>query len=338
MAGLRGSAVAGAPAPTPRPLVVDGLIEAHFNLQSLTGGPAVGSRPDDSFMQSLESISSGGDFMASARAAVFMRGTIRGGYQLTLGYDSQHANASGLFRDINADPIFAVVGDASVTSFDAQSQQKFYARIDKGQSYLLYGDFMTPSGTDARQLSAYNRALTGVLDHTQGKWGSLDAFASETRQHQVVDMFPAEGISGPYTLSQGPNMAPNSETVTLITRDRNQPSVVLSTTTEIRFTDYAIDPLSGRITFRAPVPSLDQNMNPIYIQVTYELNAAGKSFWAYGADAQIHAVKAVTVGGSYDRDQDPRARPRSRARTRRSRSIRTRWWLPNTRTPIRAPA
>lgn len=72
-----------------------------------------------------------------------------------------------------------------------------------------------------------------------------------------------------------------------------------------RFTDYEFEPFTGRILFRRPIPSLDPNLNPIYIRVTYELDQGGSKFWVYGADAQVKITKNLEVGGTAVRDENP---------------------------------
>ena len=57
-------------------------------------------------------------------------------------------------------------------------------------------------------------------------------------------------------------MVENSERVELLVRDRNQPSLIIQTTPVQRFSDYEIEPLTGRLLLKGPLPSLDPNFNP----------------------------------------------------------------------------
>jgi hypothetical protein len=72
-----------------------------------------------------------------------------------------------------------------------------------------------------------------------------------------------------------------------------------------RFSDYEFEPFTGRILFRAPVPSLDANLNPISIRVTYEVDQGGDKFWVYGADGQVKLSPLWEVGGAAVRDENP---------------------------------
>jgi hypothetical protein len=100
----------------------------------------------------------------------------------------------------------------------------------------------------------------------------------------------------------------NSEKIEILTRDRNNPGLVIKTIDMTRFSDYEFEPLTGQILFKAPIPSLDADLNPISIRVTYEVDQGGDRFWAYGGDAQVKVTDRFQVGGSAARDENPRDR------------------------------
>ena len=151
---------------------------------------------------------------------------------------------------------------------------------------------------------AYYRSLTGVLGHVERDRFTVNAFASRGDDRQIIDEIPGQGISGPYQLSRSDGLI-NSERVEIITRDRNQPAVILKAEPQARFADYTVEPLSGRLVFRRPIPSLDSNLNPISIRVTYEVEPGGEQCWVYGADAQGRATDRIDLGGSLVRDDNP---------------------------------
>jgi hypothetical protein len=296
--------------PVVRPLVAAGVLQGRLNLSSLTAGALSPANPDDGFEEKLTDISftsDDGKFTGAARGAMILKGKVKGSYLLTLAYDSERDPQHQLFRDIRPDEFYPVYGDAAIKEFDAQSSDRLYVRIDKNRSFLLYGDFATPHTPDIRQLSAYDRTMTGFEQHLENRRGAVDVFASEGRSRRVVDELPGRGISGPYTLSH-PDGLLNSERVTIVTRDRNQPSVILSEVPQQRFVDYTIEPFTGRLVFRVPVPSLDANLNPVSVRVTYESDTGGDAFWSYGVDAHVRVVAPVEVGATFARDDDPGAR------------------------------
>ena len=290
-----------------RPMIAAGLVEGTINLRNLSSGSIVPARNQDGFEQQLQSFSFSGDngkVDGGARAALFLKGKVMGDCLLTLGYDSDKDTREALFRDIQPDQFYPVYGDSAVKGFDAQSTGKLYVRVDKNKSYLLYGDFTTPDTKDVRVLGAYTRSLNGLRGHYEDSKVSANVFASRDSSQQTIDEIPAQGISGPYSLSK-PGFIANSETITIITRDRNQPTLVLKTVPQTRFTDYEIDNISGSILFKAPVPTLDPNLNPNYIRVSYESDQGGDKFWVAGGDAQVKLTKNLEVGGSYVRDENP---------------------------------
>ena len=298
--------------PELRPLIAAGVVEGALNFRNLSTKALQPARAQDGFEQELRHFSrssADGRRDAGARAAMFLKGKVRGDYLLTLAYDSEKANKERLFRDIQPDEFYPVYGDDSVKGFDAQSTGLLYVRVDKGASFVLYGDFSTQSltpfsGLPSRQLSQYNRSLNGARTHVEGEQSSLNAFAARTSSRAFMEELPALGVSGYYALSRT-NIVPNSERVEIITRDRYQPALIVATVAMTRLSDYEIEPLSGRLLFRTPVPSLDIGFNANFIRVTYEYEQGGPQFWVYGVDGQIKVHERVEVGGAYVRDENP---------------------------------
>ncbi|MBL8983980.1 MAG: hypothetical protein JNL26_17475, partial [Gemmatimonadetes bacterium] len=294
--------------PVNRPLLVTGLVAARVDWQKLLNGGLGLSARSDGFDEALKHWSTGDDssaMRAGIRTQLFMKGTVLDNRLLTLAYDSERDRGRTFFRDIAPNEFFPVYGDASMREFDAQSRRRFYARLDKGTGYTMYGDFQTTRADDRRVLTAYDRSLTGAVHHIEGRDGSATFFASQGRISQQVDEIPGRGISGPYALSRSSGLI-NSERVEILVRDRNQPSVILSRTAMTRFADYTIEPVTGRILFRAPVQSLDANLNPVSIRVTYETeDGRSKAFWIYGVDGSVRAGSRLELGATVARDEGP---------------------------------
>jgi hypothetical protein len=284
--------------PDLRPLIASGVVEGVLNLHRLGSSALAPASAQDGFEQQLQ------DFAGGARAAVFLKGKVRGDSLLTLGYDSDKDTRERLFRDIQPDRFYPVYGDSSIKGFDAQSTSRLYVRLDKGRSWLLYGDLTTQSTSDVRQLSNYARSLTGIKEHYETSNMLVNAFASKDSTTQVIDELAANGTSGPFPLSSD-NIVENSERVELLVRDRNQPSLIIQTTPLQRFSDYEIEPLTGRLLLKGPLPSLDQNFNPQSIRVTYEVNIGGAKFWVVGIDGQYKLTSRIEVGGVFVDDRNP---------------------------------
>lgn len=293
--------------PAPRPFMMTGLLEGRIDLRRLSRGNLDIGGLDDGFEDRLVDISTmrdSGRVRAGARAALMLKGDVRNLGLLTLAYDTEHDPDKTQFRDITPYQGFGVFGDASLREFDAQSQQRLYARLDRGASYLRYGDFATPRSDDRRLLLAYDRTMTGLTYHGENTRAMIDAFASRNSVRQTVDELPGRGVSGPYYLAHADAVV-NSERVEIVTRDRNQPALILRTQPMARFTDYDVEPLTGRLMFRAPVASLDANLNPTSIRVSYEVKQGGDQFYTYGGDARVRAGSHLELGGFAVRDENP---------------------------------
>lgn len=293
--------------PDLREFIASGLIEGILNVRKFDFRGFSPARSSDGFEQEITHISrswNGGERDVAARTAMFLKGKVKGEYLLTLAYDSDKSTRERLFRDIQPDEFYPIYGDSSVRGFDAQSTGRFYLRIDKKKSYLLYGDFNTSQYTDARKLANYSRSLTGVKHHLE--YGNIAAniFASRDTTKQIIDELPANGTSGPFVLTRIGGLI-NSEKVEVLTRDRNQPSIIVRAIPQSRFVDYELEPLTGRILFKSPVPSLDESLNPISVRITYEVDQGGNQFWVAGGDVQVKLTERLEIGASLVDDRNP---------------------------------
>jgi len=292
--------------PALRPMTTAGIVEYTLNFSHASKNSVIPSDGTEGFEDTLRMFStSSSSFSAGARSAVYLKGKMLGSNLLTMAYDSNKSGGTTMFRDIQPDQFYPVYGDSSTRGFDAQSTSKLYLRIDNGKSYLLYGDFQTTdNGGVPRTITGYNRSLTGLKEHFESGKVSATAFASYDTFRQIVEEFAANGTSGPYTF-RFTNGVQNSEKVEILVRDRNQPSVILKDSILARFEDYEFEPFTGRLLFKAPVPTLDESMNPIYIRVTYEVEQGGNRFWAGGVDTQYKVTARLTVGMIAIADSNP---------------------------------
>ncbi len=294
-----------------RPLVASGIIEGAVGFNKIDADAMVAVTPEDAFEKDIERINGGSaeGTAVGARGSMFLKGKVKGDYLLTLAYDSDKDTRDRLFRDIEPERFYPIYGDSSIKGFDAQSTSPLYVRIDKGRSYLLYGDFTTNGNREqnqARQLTSYVRSLTGVQGHVERGKVTMNLFASRDARRQQINEFRAEGISGPYRLP-GNGFLRNSEKVEIITRNREQLSLVIDTQPLTRYVDYTIDELDGSIIFTRPISGIDSELNPVFIRVTWEVDNGGKEFWVYGADGSYRLTDFLEVGASVVREDDPGA-------------------------------
>ncbi len=295
--------------PDLREMIVVGLIEGHLRSDKFDPNQIVPVRENDGFDNELRQFTkefNGGSTRLGVRAAVYLKGKISGQYLLTLSYDSEKDTRKRLFQDIDPNAFYPVYGDSSYRGVDAQGSGKLYVRLDKGLSYLMYGDYTTGDSNPARSLSQYGRSLPGVRAHYEEGNVIANAFVARQSLSQIVDEFPARGVSGPYSVSRSDGVA-GSEKIEILVRDRNQTTQILKATPLTRSLDYEFEPFNGQILFRAPVPSVDDQLNPVSIRVTYEVDQGGKAFTVLGGDVQLKISDKLSIGVAAAKDNNPDA-------------------------------
>jgi uncharacterized repeat protein (TIGR01451 family) len=285
--------------PKMRDWVLVGLAEGTAGYAALTGNSQ--TLADDGVDQNL---------YTDGRVAFYAKGQVQGKWLVTLEYDSARNPhpSEGLFNQIDPNTYFTLYGDGSQQGYDAASARKVYVKIEREQFYALFGDFDT--GLTVTELSRYTRKLNGVKSELSTKFVEANAFGAETDQAYARDEIPGDGTSGLYRLSHQ-NIGLNTETVTILTRDRFRSEVIVSSVVMTRFTDYSIDYDGGSIFFREPISSRDENLNPITIVVEYETGLLGKKDLTAGGrvgvkllDNRVKAGVSVIHEGQGDRQND----------------------------------
>lgn len=310
--------------PDLREMIGAGLVEGMLRISrtNTTDATVLAAGLDDGFEAALKHWSRSfdqGRGEAALRSALFLKGKISGETLLTLTYDSDKDVNARLLSNIKPEEFYPVYGDASVKGFEAKSASRLYVRVDRGRSFVLWGDFSTAdgfaqaagsgqvAGTRLRQLGAYSRSVTGARLHHERADGFVNVYASRDTLKQLVEEVRANGTSGPFAVSNT-HAVELSEKVEILVRDRNNLNTILSVTPLVRLNDYNFEPFSGRILLNRPVPSLDTDGNPLSLRITYEVDQGGEPFWLLGADGQVNLGSRVTVGGSVVDDQNPNAR------------------------------
>lgn len=292
--------------PALRPMVAAGIVEGAMSLNRSRGNTATPLRDFDGFEDRLRHLAGGGDVNAGMRAAMFAKGQVGANTLLTMSYDSDKDTEPKMFRDINPLAFYPTYGDDARRGFEAQSTSRLYLRAERERSYVMYGDFVPPGVTPARNLGAYNRNLTGLRQHAELGGLTVDSFASYDSTRQMVEELAANGTSGPF-LTGGGLMVINSERIEIVVRDRNQTGVILSRRLLARYADYDIEPLTGRILLRAPLASLDRDLNPVSLRLSYEVDQGHPRFWVGGVAAQYAFNDYIEVGAAAVEDRNPAA-------------------------------
>ncbi len=265
--------------------IMIGVIEGAVSLGGKSGSALL---PSDGFSH-FEDTATG------LRGELYLKGAIRGDALLTLRYSSDQDTQDRLFRDIRGDEYYPVYGDTSERGWDAQSSSNLYVKVEKGRSYVLYGDIAIQPESSAFKLGGMRRVTTGAKAHWENERVSVSVFAARTAQEQQVVEFAGRGVSGPYDLNLG-DYVDGSERVERLVRDEDGGDI-LSATSLRRGTDYVLDFFADTITFDDPLAQFDADGNPVSVRVTYEVESDGADrYWLYGAEVNYALTERTSVG------------------------------------------
>jgi len=229
------------------------------------------------------------------RTAFYLKGKVKGDWLLTAAADTREQPLEDLFsnfsskdpryllRNIDPDAYYPVYGDDSTTVDDAPTQGKFYVRLEKGDSHVMWGNFQT--GWTGSELVQYSRGLYGA----KGRYASDDATSFGERR-TVAEAFAADpgtlparqefrGTGGSLYYLRHQDITQGSERVWVEVRDKDSGLVV-----ERRLLtpglDYDVNYLQGRVILNSPLPSTASGAglvytstlsgNPLYLVTSYE--------------------------------------------------------------------
>jgi outer membrane protein OmpA-like peptidoglycan-associated protein len=256
--------------------------------QNSTSGPAQLVMNDDTHHYDNKAYIDG-------RGAFYLKGKIKGDYLLTMSADTRERPVRDLFsnfdskdpgyllRRIDPDRYYPVYGDDSTTVDDAPTQGKFYVKIEKGDSSIMWGNFQTQwTGTE---LTQYSRGLYGanlvVNPQAVTKYGerrtALNAFAAEPGTLSSREEF--RGTGGSLYYLQHMDITQGSDRIWVEIRDKDS-GIVLERHQLAPAQDYDINYVQGRVVLRSPLPSVADgstlvqtsilNGNPVFLVVSYE--------------------------------------------------------------------
>ncbi len=229
------------------------------------------------------------------RGAFYLKGKIKGEWLLTAAADTREQPLEDLFsnfsrkdpryllRSIDPNAYYPVYGDDSTTLDDAPTQGKFYVRLERGDSHVMWGNFQTQwSGSE---LAQYSRGLYGAKlrfrSEAMTAFGerrtALDAFAADPGTLGARDEFRGTGGSLYYLRHQ--DITQGSERVWVEVRDKDS-GLVLERRELVPSQDYEINVLQGRILLREPLSSTASGGGlvltsalggqPLFLVTTYE--------------------------------------------------------------------
>ncbi len=275
--------------PEKREWILVGLAEGSLAANKLSGN-----------MESIGAAGASDDLWQDGRIAFFAKGRIKGEWLLTMAYDTDREKAASFGGAIDPTRYYTLYADAADPRYDAASRKKLYLRIEKDAFYALFGDYDT--GMTVTELSRYSRTMTGLKSEYHDSRFDLTLFAADSAQAYRRDELRGNGTSGIYRLRSG-NILPGSDKVRIEVRDRYKSEIVLSSQELVRYNDYNLDEVRGEIFFKSPIPSQDENFNPVWIVAEYEVQAgSGENINAGGRAAVKFANGRALLGFSAIRE------------------------------------
>jgi uncharacterized repeat protein (TIGR01451 family) len=270
--------------PGSRDWILVGLAEGTVGYNTLNGHmePLGSGAPDDKWY-------------SDGRVAFYAKGSIKGEWLATLAFDTGKdwdGDTGALYQEIDPDQYFTLYGDGSKQDFDASSSRKLYVKIERSQFYALFGDYNT--GLSINELARYTRNFNGIKSELKTKHLGLNLFANQTGHGYMRQEIRGDGTSGMYYLLRR-DLVINSEEITIETRDRFRSEIITSSRKLTRHLDYNIDYEDGSLYFKEPIPSKDENLNPIFIVANYETRSKDGDYNNFGGRGSI-----TTAGGKLE--------------------------------------
>jgi hypothetical protein len=268
--------------PPDRTLFLSGIVEGSVGAFDASGsGDPLG----------LDDFDDGVSFAGESR--FFVQGTAFGGINLTARVDTKKRYDDPLLKTDNPETQYPIYGDASELHYAAPARSGNYVALEKGQSYLRYGDFRSPL-TEGEFL-AFKRSATGLDATFASGANALSAFVTKTDFYTVRDEIPGDGTSGYYYLSRAP-VVENSVDLTLEVRDRYRPEKILERKPLVEHRDFTVSYYNGALLFKEPVPAFTAELNPVTIAAIYEARSSERGDYLYGARGDVASGRRYRAG------------------------------------------
>lgn len=290
----------------------------YVGLADLTVGKRTGDK-------NIESVRPGeyDSVYTKGRLAFYLKGKIKGEYLLTAAADTAEDDLDQLFRNfgskdprrllrrLDPDDYYPVYGDDSTMVEDAPTNGKFYVRLERGDSHVMWGNFKTTiKGTEFMRAE---RALYGG----QAVHRSEDSTTFGERKTEVtlygaqpdtlpqLDEFLATGGSAYFMKRQ--DIVEGSETLTIEVRDPITGRVIERRTLRAG-EDYRFDYMQGVVILTRPLSSSTVTSDPvrngalggnkIYLMAQYEFEPSASDIdgFSYGGRAQQWLNDKIRVG------------------------------------------
>lgn len=282
----------------------------------------VGMRTGDSHIETIRP----GEYdkvYAKGRTAFYLKGKIKGEYLLTASADTTEDDLDNLFsnldgkdakqllRRLDPDDYYPVYGDDSTFTEDAPTKGKFYVRLERGDSHVMWGTYKTRiTGPEfmrsERELYGANAVYRSQEATSFGERKTeVTLYASQPDTLPQREEFLATGGSAYFMKHQ--DITAGSETITIEIRDEVTGRVIERRTLSYG-DDYSFDYLQGVLILRRslsstlgtdePVRNGALGGNRVYLIAQYEFTPVLEDVdgYNYGGRAQQWLGEKVRVG------------------------------------------
>lgn len=290
----------------------------YVGLADLTVGQRSGSKH-------IEAVTPGefDGVYTKGRAAFYLKGKIKGRWLLTAAGDTGSSSVENMFKGlddkdpraflgrIDPDDYYPVYGDDSTSIEDAPTRGKFYVRLERGDSHVLWGNFKTDiRGTEflRNDRALYGGSLVLKTDRmvpSGERAGELYAYAAQPGTLPQRDILRGTGGSA-YFLSHQ-DITVGSETLYIEVRDPITDLVIERR--QLRYgQDYTIDYLQGVVLLQEPLSATVRDGRAVqaganggnyqYLIAAYEFTPAAGDVdgYVYGGRAQQWLGNHVRLG------------------------------------------
>lgn len=258
---------------------------------------------------------------AKGRAAFYLKGKIKGEYLLTASADTGEGPLSEMFngvlssdpqavlRRIDPNQYYPVYGDDSVMVDDAPTRGKFYVRLERGPSSVMWGNFRTVVGNS--QLLRSERVLYGAAARVESDAVTANGkpvfeangYAAQPGTLPARDVLRGTGGSA-YVLRRQDVVA-GSETISIERRNATT-GMVVSTTRLRAGVDYTINYMQGLVILARPLASTERATGAVQstsddvvnLVAQYEFSPPNADIgeYAFGGAGTVRFGDAVSVG------------------------------------------
>ena len=269
------------------------------------------------------------DVVVNGRAAFYLKGKVKGDVLLTAAMDTGEDRIVDLFnnldekdprqllRRLHADRYYPVYGDHSALTEDAPTQGKFYVRLEKDDSHIMWGNFITD--IQSTEFTRHERGLYGgIADYNSEGTTSfgernteVTAYAADPGTIPEVEVF--RGTGGSVYFLQHQDLTIGSERVQIEVVDKIT-DVVKERRTLIPYEDYDVDYIQGRVVLTDPLQSTlsdgqivrdgPLSGDKVYLVVRYEHTPGLREIEGYtvGGRATQWLGDVVRLGASGKKD------------------------------------